>query len=95
VITKPRPNFGEDLERAGIYYWSEKAIEWDQKCDVSDTYWNDLGAIEIADKKTEADVLMASTNLYGMMLEATDVVVNDDKLLKIFSIPEILWGPIK
>ena len=95
VVTKPRPNFGEDLERAGVYYWGEKAIIWDDMCDVSDTYWNDLGAMEIADKATEAKALEATTNLHGMMLEAVDQVVNDDKLLKLFSIPQLLWEPIK
>lgn len=45
--------------------------------------------------KAENDILEASYEIHSMALEAVDLVVNDDALLKLFYINPNLWKAIR
>ena len=75
-------------------YWKDTAIVWDPICKVTDEYWTDTGKLEIS-KKNEAKAVKVSMAIYSRMLELTDIVINDDNLLRMFSIPQVLFKPIK
>jgi glutathionylspermidine synthase len=64
-------------------YWSEDAITWDTRCDVTDDYWTDTGKLEI-ELSVEKNAIRASMELHAMMMKAVETVVKDDKLLALF-----------
>ena len=76
-----------------MYYYDEVGIEWDGLCAV-DEYWNERSMVEIS-SEAEAYIRKATVELHMMMLEAVDVVVNDDNLLELFNIHKDLWPAVK
>lgn len=72
--------------------WQEKAVEYGFYFHTmyDEPYWSEDHYYEFTEK--EIDELESSTNeLHQMSLEAVDLVVNNEALLKKFRIPENVW----
>ena len=69
-----RKDYVSKLEKYGINYWGERALDWDTKCNVYDDYWTDTGKLEM-EQNDENKALKASVEIHTMMLEAVDYVV--------------------
>lgn len=76
-----------------MYYYDEVGIEWDGLCAI-DEYWNERSMIEIS-SEAEAYIRKATLELHMMMLEAVDVVVNNNNLLELFGIHPDMYRGIK
>ena len=92
VVSK-RPAFNQKLSKYNIFYFNERSLEWDVNCGTYENYWTDSGKLEFQ-PRDEIKAMKASMELHSMMLEAVDEVVKDDKLKKLFQIPEVLWKPM-
>lgn len=73
--------------------WQEKAVEYGFYFHTmyDEPYWSEDYYYEFTER--EIDELESATNeLHQMSLEAVDLVVNNEALLKKFRIPENVWG---
>ena len=92
TLVKPREDFRDQLDKYKIHYYDETGFQWSM-CE-EEAYWSEEGKADIS-AKAEKVLMEATFELHSMCLEAVDLVVNDDALLKLFYINEELWPGIR